>query len=96
MFNITKLNTTAYHPQCDGMVEQFNRALKSMLRKHTARFGSQWDKYLLAVLWAYHSTPHESTGEKPSISVFGVDLGSPTDGAYQNPSTLVPGTVENC
>ena len=92
MFNITKLNTMAYHPQCDGMVERFNRALKSMLHKHTARFGPQ---YLSAVLWAYHSTPHESTGEKSSFSVFGVDLGSLTDGVYQNPSTLVPGTVEN-
>ena len=30
---ITKLNTTAYHPECDGMVERFNRTLKSMLRK---------------------------------------------------------------
>ncbi len=28
---IKKLNTTAYHPECDGMVE---RTLKSMLRKH--------------------------------------------------------------
>ena len=28
---ITKLNTTAYHPECDGMIEQFNHTLKSML-----------------------------------------------------------------
>ena len=33
---IKNLNTTAYHPQCDGMVERFNRTLKSMLRKHSA------------------------------------------------------------
>ena len=31
---ITKLNTTAYHPQCDRMVERLNRALKSMLCRH--------------------------------------------------------------
>ena len=28
---IRKLNTTAYHPECDGMVECFNRPSESML-----------------------------------------------------------------
>ena len=63
MLGISKLNTTAYHPQCDGAVERFNRTLKSILRKHTARFGSQWDRYLPGMLWAYRNTPHTSTGE---------------------------------
>ncbi len=35
-----------------------------MLRKHASRFGKEWD---LNVLWAYRNTPHEGTGEKPSI-----------------------------
>ena len=38
-----KRNTMAYHPECDGMVERFNRTLKSMLRKRVAQFGAQWD-----------------------------------------------------
>lgn len=58
---IKKLNTTAYHPQCDGMVERFNRTLKTMLRKHADSFRNQWDRYLSAVVWAYRNTPHEST-----------------------------------
>ena len=53
LLGIKKLNTTAYHPECDGMVERFNRTLKTMLRKHAARFGVQWDCYLSSVLWAY-------------------------------------------
>ena len=36
---IRKLNTTAYHPQCDSVVERFNRTLKAMLRKHAEDFG---------------------------------------------------------
>ena len=50
LFGVKKLNTTAYHPQCNGMVERFNRTLKSLLRKHAARFGPQWDQYLSGVL----------------------------------------------
>ena len=76
-----KLNTTAYHPQCDGMVERFNRTLKTILRKHAAKFGNQWDKYLPGVLWAYRNTPHEATGEKPSFLLFGMDCRAPTEAA---------------
>ena len=41
LLGITKLNTTAYHPQCDGMVEWFNRTLKAMIRKYAAQFDDQ-------------------------------------------------------
>ena len=75
---IKKLNTTAYHPQCDGMVEKFNRTLKTMFRKHASKFGAQWDRYLPGVLWTYRNTPHEATGEEPSFLLFGVDCRTPT------------------
>ena len=85
LLGTTKLNTTAYHPQCDGMVERMNRALKAMLRKHTAKFGKQWDHLLPGVLWAYRNTPHDSTLEKPSFLLFGVDLCSSTEAALLPP-----------
>ena len=47
-----KLNTTAYYPRCDGMVERFNRTLKTMIRNYAAKFGAQRDRYLSGVLWA--------------------------------------------
>ena len=31
LMGVTKLNTTAYHPQCDGLVERMNRTLKAIL-----------------------------------------------------------------
>ena len=77
LLGIRKLNTTAYHPECDRMVERFNRTLKAMLRKHAARFGMQWDCYLSSVLWAYRNIPHASTGEKPSFLLFGWDQKKP-------------------
>jgi len=81
MLGIKKLNTTAHHPQCNGMVERFNRTLKKMLRKHVSRFGMQWDTYLSGMLWAYRNTPHSSMGEKPSFLLFGFDCRHPIEAA---------------
>ena len=95
LLGIKKLNTTAYHPQCDGMVERFNRTLKSMLRKHAATFGNQWDQYLPGLLWAYRNTPHESTGEKPSFLLYGLDCRSPTEAALHPPHLIEPTNVSD-
>ena len=76
LLGIEKLNTTAYHPECDGMVERFNRTLKTMLRKRAAQFNNQWDEHLPALLWAYRNAPHDTTGEKPSFLLFGWDCRS--------------------
>ena len=86
LLGIQKLSTTAYHPQCDSWVERF----KSMLRKQAAKFGAQWDKCLPGVLWAYTSTPHESTKETPSFLLFGMDWRSPTDAAILPSHPLEP------
>ncbi len=88
ILGVKKLNTTAYRPQCDGMVERFNRTLKTILRKHADKFGRQWDKYLPGILWAYRNTPHESTKEKPSFLLFGFDCRSPTEAAFLPPTSL--------
>ena len=93
LLGIHKLNTTAYHPQSDGMVERFNRTLKTMIRKHVDQFGTQWDKYLPGLLWAYRNTPHESTGEKPSFLLFGFDCRSPIEAALLPPENVDTASV---
>ena len=92
---IHKINTTSYHPQCNGMVERFNRTLKSLLRSHAARFGPQWDRYLSSVLFAYRNSPHESTGEKPSYLAFGLDCRTPAEAVFSNPSEMTSSDVED-
>ena len=87
LLGVRKLNTTAYHLQCD-LAERFNWTLKMMLRKHASQMGNQWDHYLYGVLWAYRNTPHESTGEKPLYLLFGLDCCSPTEASLLPPSPI--------
>ena len=95
LLGIEKLNTTAYHPECDGMVERFNRTLKSMLRKKAAQFGAQWDKNLSGVLWAYRNTPHEATGEKPSFLLFGWGCRSPMEAGFIPAEDITPASLSD-
>ena len=85
MTGMAKVNTTAYHPQTDGLVENFNRTLRSMLAKHSREFGPQWDVHLQQLLFAYRTKPHESTGESPFYLLYGRDGRLPTDSVLDTP-----------
>ena len=37
------MNTSGCHPQMDGMVEEFNTTLISMLSKYVEEHGRDWD-----------------------------------------------------
>ena len=87
MTGMAKVNTTAYHPQTDGLVENFNRTLRSMLAKHSREFGPQWDVHLQQLLFAYRTKPHESTGESPFYLLYGRDGRLPTDSVLDTPSS---------
>lgn len=47
------LRTTPYHPQADGLVENYNRTLKSMLRKFISEKDKDWDRWLPYLMFAY-------------------------------------------
>ena len=66
-----KVNTTAYHPQTDGLVERFNRTLTTMLAKTVERGGRDWDKHIPYVLFAYPASQQESTQESPFFLLYG-------------------------
>ncbi len=67
---MAKVNTTVYHPQTDGLVENFTRTLRSMLAKHSREFGPEWDVYLQQLLFAYRTKPRDSTGESPFFGLW--------------------------
>ena len=68
---IKKIQTTAYHPQTDGIVERFNRTMIKMLNNYVSEHQKDWDLYLDQVLFAYRTSCHASTGYSPFFMLYG-------------------------
>ncbi len=79
LLDIDKIRTTAYKPSTNGNVERFHRTLNSMLAKVVAHNQRDWDLHLPAVLAAYRSSRHESTGFSPNFMLFGRENRAPLD-----------------
>lgn len=60
--------TTAYHPQCNGLTERFNRTLGDMLAMYVASDHSDWDVLLPFVTYAYNTATQSTTGFSPFFS----------------------------
>ena len=74
-----KVNTSAYHPQTDGLVERFNRTLTSMLAKKMEKEGRDWDQHLPYVLFAYRASQQQWTRESPFFLLYGRDPRLPVE-----------------
>ena len=85
LLGVHKLNTSAYHPRTDGLVERFNRTLTSMLAKTVEKGGKDWDFRLPFVLFAYRSSLQSSTRESPFYLLYGRDPQLPTDAVSDPP-----------
>ena len=74
LLRVHPIRTSAYHPQTDGLVEQFNQTLKTMLRKTANQEGKDWDKLVPYLLFAYREVPQASTGFSPFELLYGRDV----------------------
>ena len=72
-----KTRTTPYHPASDGLVERFNRTLLMMLAMFAGGNRDNWDDLLPAVMMAYRSSVHKSTGLSPCRIMFGEECTFP-------------------
>ena len=82
ILQIKKTRTTPYHPQCDGLVECFNRTLLSMLATSTENHPFDWEQQLRKVCMAYNTSVQSSTGFTPFYLMFGRQARLPIDIIY--------------
>ena len=79
LLHIKKTRTSPYHPQCDGMVERFNRTLLNMLAAHCEDHPWDWEQHVHKVCMAYNTSVHSSTGYTPFYLMFGRQARLPVD-----------------
>ena len=82
LLQIRKTQTTPYHPQCDGLVERFNRTLLSMLATCAEGHPFDWEQQLQKVCMAYNTSVQSSTGFTPFYLMFGRQARLPVDIIY--------------
>ncbi|MES9884898.1 MAG: reverse transcriptase domain-containing protein [Sedimenticola sp.] len=87
LLGIDKTHTTPYRPQSDGLVERFNKTLKTMLKAYVNENRSNWDEQIPFVLMAYRSTIHDSTGCTPNSLMLGREVALPIDLMVGNPNS---------
>ncbi len=78
------LVTTAYHPQCNGLVERFNHPFAEMISMFVNSKHSNWDDVIDHVVFAYNTSKQESTGKTPFLLVYGREALLPIDAALGN------------
>ena len=69
IFQIKKLQSSAFHPQSLGSLERSHHSLVEYLKQ----FGSEqnWDLWLRFAMFSYNTSIHEATGFAPHTLVFG-------------------------
>ena len=71
LYSIKKLNTSSYHPATDGLVERMNSTLCQTLSMFVSKNHKDWDVFVPAALFAFRTSPSESTGESPFYLLYG-------------------------
>ena len=79
MVNTSKVNTTSYHPECDGLVERFNHSLTTIISMYVSEHQKDWDHFIPYALFAYRTSIQASTKETPFYLMYGRDPRLPID-----------------
>lgn len=71
------LNTTAYHPQTNGLVERFNHTIVQIISLICDVKVDDWSDYIHAACFAYNVAKQSTIDESPFFLMFGRDAQIP-------------------
>lgn len=71
LLKITKLNTTAFHPQSNGSLERSHQTLADYLKHFVRPDQTDWPDWLPFAIFSYNTTPHSATKFMPFEILFG-------------------------
>ena len=84
IFEITKVETSSYHPQTNSAVERLNSTICASLRTYINENQDNWPKLLPSIMMAHRMTPcTQSTHHSPFVMLFGRHCRLPIDVALQ-------------
>jgi transposase InsO family protein len=79
MLGVKRVKTAAHHPQSNGVVEIFNKTLKTSLRVWSKENQRDWDELLPFALFAYNTSFHSLLRETPYYLNHGTQARDVTD-----------------
>jgi hypothetical protein len=84
MIESKKVQTTAYHPQTNGLVERFHRHMNDMLACVCKDNEKDWDENIPFVMMSYNSAKQNTTGFSPHYMMYGREIKMPVDHALND------------
>ena len=64
LVNTAKVNTTSYHPECDGLLERFNHTFTTIISMYVSEHQKDWDTFVPYALFAYRTSVQTSTRDE--------------------------------
>ena len=85
---IKQSTTTPYHAVGNGIIENFNKTIKNLLKKVAAERPNDWHRYLGPLMFAVRDTPQDSTRFTPFRFLYGYVYGAQLRWRCQMPQSV--------
>ncbi|KAF2346662.1 Integrase catalytic core, partial [Trinorchestia longiramus] len=77
-YNIRKIETAAYHPQSNGLVERVDSKIGRALRSYVNTQSEEWDVLISEIMSSINTCFNASIGDNSHFAMFAFDKNTPS------------------